>query len=212
MGLAITVGLLADYSQNDPEAAGWLREQLQIINQLLAAEGLPAFEEPERIDRAVLPRAGSLPYSFLHTLRRFAAHCKVNGQPPPPLPPGPINGDDPVVQEAGELFDFHLLVHSDAEGYYVPIDFRDVLFDSEERGLDGGMLGSSVALLRELLAVAPALQVSLIGDRLAPQERARLDKQLRAEADPFWRERLVWLTLFEAAHASIDHRTMIAFH
>ena len=57
-----------------------------------------------------------------------------------PVREGEDPSKDSLVEDA--RFDFHLLIHSDAEGFYVPVDFKEVLFD-EEQQLAGGMLGSS---------------------------------------------------------------------
>ncbi len=215
MGLSIGVGVLAQLTKEDAEGARWLHAQQAIIKALLEEHQLPAFEESaeREVPREARPAAGSFPYSFLHTLRRYAAHFKVEGAPPPPLQQGQSDPESTAIEEAGALFDFHLLVHSDAEGFYVPVDFDEVIFDSEELGLAGDMLGSSVRLLHELLAVAAPLQIALDGEQLAAGEAARLLQQseAEAEADPFWRERLVWLALFQAARASIDHQVMIVF-
>ena len=75
MGLAVCIGMLADLNENDEEGADWLREQLARANELLKAAGLPSHEEPEELrltdNRSTID---GLPYSFLHHLRRAAAH------------------------------------------------------------------------------------------------------------------------------------------
>jgi hypothetical protein len=212
MGLAISVGALADLTQHDPEGAGWLRQQFEIINKLLAQHKLARFDEPET---AVVPADEqpdeSFPYGFLHCLRRFAARCKEDKVAPPPLKPREAPERDRAIEEASSLFDFHLLVHSDSEGFYVPLDFEDVIFDNSNLGLAGGMLGSSVRLLGELIRVAPMLQITLSGDTLSAAEQQRIEQQANDEKDPFWRELLCWLTLFRAARASIKYKVAIAF-
>ena len=114
---------------------------------------------------------------------------------------------DSVVDDAGSMLDSHLLVHSDAEGYYVPIDFGDPIFDDE---LPGSMLGSSQALLRELVDVAPHIGIDLVDGRPTPECTARL--RAIVDSGPVWREQVVWDTLFEAATLSVAHRTLIVFH
>jgi hypothetical protein len=55
----------------------------------------------------------------------------------------------------------HLLCHSDAGGYYVPVDFGDPLFLPEEAEVRGaGMVGSSQGLLAELAGIASPLGIS----------------------------------------------------
>lgn len=212
MSLAITVGVLADLLQDDPEGAAWFQQQFEIVNRLLADNDLPPHAEPDAVVVSHAERSlGSFPYSFLHCLRRFAARCKIDGHAPPPLKAGDAPERDLAIEEASSLFDFHLLVHSDAEGFYVPIDFENVLVDADDLGLAGALLGSSIRLLRELIAVAPALQIALRGDTLPVEEQRRIEQQVAAEADPFWRERLCWLTLFHAAHASTRYGVAIVF-
>ena len=41
------------------------------------------------------------------------------------------------------MFDSHLLCHSDCEGFYLPIDFADVIVDAKNQmRIAGGLLGS----------------------------------------------------------------------
>ncbi|MGZ3424514.1 MAG: hypothetical protein ACXVEE_42030, partial [Polyangiales bacterium] len=115
--------------------------------------------------------------------------------------------EDRAVEDAGTTFDFHLLVHSDCEGYYVPVDFAEVVFDDE---LPGGMLGSSQRLMRELVEVAPALGITLENGTLSDAETRRINKI--AETDgPLYRELLAWIALYEAARISIRDRCTIVF-
>lgn len=208
MGLAVGVGVLADLIIHDPEGADWTRRSIASLNAALQRNGQPEHVEPERFAKPLfgLRRScTSFPYSFLHYLRRAFAHVR-EGRPVPDddqLRPE----HDSVVEDASTMFDSHLLCHSDAEGFYVPIDFGDPIFDDE---LPGAMLGSSQGLLRELIEVAPHIGVTLDDGRPTPACEA----ELRAIEDggPLWRERLVWYALFEAATLSLEHRTLIVFH
>lgn len=201
--------MLADYSANDEEGAEWFRRSLTELDEVLVANGLPTHHEPPSFEVPLfqLQRAcASFPYSFLHYLRRAFAHVREGLAVPEDDALRPEH--DRVVEDASTMFDSHLLCHSDAEGYYVPIDFPEPIF---EDALPGGMLGSSQALLRELVEVAPAL-----GLRLGPDAQPTLEceAELRAIADsgPLWRERLVWYALFEAATLSVRYGTLIVFH
>lgn len=40
----------------------------------------------------------------------------------------------------------HLIVHSDAQGYYLPIEFDEVLFPPSDLAIPGGMVGSAQRL------------------------------------------------------------------
>ncbi|KIG17747.1 hypothetical protein DB30_02780 [Enhygromyxa salina] len=208
MGLAIGVGVLADLIIHDAEGADWMRTSIEGVNQALEANELPQHDEPESFAtplHELCHGCTSFPYSFLHYLRRAYAHMR-EGQPVPDdneMRPE----HDSVIEDAAMMMDSHLLCHSDAEGHYVPIDFSDVIFDDE---LVGGMLGSSQALLRELIEVAPHIDVTLEGGRPTPACEAQL--RVIEDSGRLWRERLVWYTLFEAATISIEHRTLIVFH
>lgn len=208
MGLAVGVGVLADLIIHDSEGAEWTRRSLASLNVVLQRNGLPEHHEPERFDKPLFERmhsCTSFPYSFIHYLRRAFAHVR-EGLPVPDddeLRPE----HDSVVEDASTMFDSHLLCHSDCEGVYVPIEIGDPIFDDE---VPGTMLGSSQALLRELIEVAPHIGITLENDRPTPASEAALREA--SDGSAFWRERLVWYTLFEAATLSIEHNTLIVFH
>lgn len=210
MGLAISTGYLADMLVNDAEGAEWFKKNLALVNELLAANGLPAHDEPEEQGPVqTREHCGSFPYSFLHYLRRAFARVR-EGQAVTPVLPDEEPADDPAIDSVGAAFDAHLLCHSDAEGFYVPIDFNNVIFDVGDRGLPGGMLGSTQRLMAELLEVAPALGINVTGGRLSDAEAAQLAAE-NDEAAPLWHERLVWLALYENARVSIANRCLLVF-
>jgi hypothetical protein len=215
MGLAISVGTLADFLANDPEGAEWFEGDFEIVNQVLAAAGLPPHAEPRELpplgSRAALD---SLPYSFIHYLRRAYAHSVVTpGWKAEPVDDGFDPSEDPVIQAALDEAESHLICHSDAEGFYVPVDFDEVLFsesESEDEALTGGMLGSSYRLHDELVQVAPALGIALADGQLSDAEAARIAAV--AERDEgLYREYASWLLLYEMARLSIAHKTAIVF-
>lgn len=72
MGLALTVGILADLVKNDPEGAQWVREDLMRINHALQEAGLPPHHEPERIE---IWDAEGYGYSGLQALGEVADHA-----------------------------------------------------------------------------------------------------------------------------------------
>ncbi|WP_225724595.1 MULTISPECIES: hypothetical protein [unclassified Nocardia] len=208
MGLAIGTHELADLLDEYPEGVEEYRADLDAINLLLAGEGLPRHDEP-RVHGPVKPRGhmDSFPYSYLHYLRRAYAHAYRNpDRPLTPVADGKKPMDDPVVEMLEDLFESHLICHSDAEGYYVPIDFEEVLADED---LTGGMVGSSVALLRELIFVAPYLGIELQDGELTDATAAAVNET--PVDHPLERERIVWLALFENARVSVANGTMITF-
>lgn len=213
MGLAISVGTLADLQQEDPEGAQSLSGEFEVANALLKQAGLPAHTEPAALPELQSRAAiDSFPYSFLHYLRRAYAHAALDGQwRATPLPDGEEPGDDPVLDEAQDMFDSHLICHSDCEGFYFPIVFDDVIFGDDGHELAGGMLGSSYTLREELVTVAPALGIFLLGDELSDEEAERINERVNAE-DGLDRELVAWLAIYEACRLSIEHKTAIVFN
>jgi len=208
MGLAISTHFLADMLANDEEGAVWIRKNLELVNALLAENGLPAHTEPTTITTKARPHCGSFPYSFLHYLRRAFARVH-EGQEMTPIGDGDPT-DDPAIEEATVMMDTHLLCHSDAEGYYVPIEFDEVIFDVDDRGLPGGCLGSTQRLMAELVQTAPAIGIEVKNGQVSDAVVAAINAE--NEDAPYYRERLVWLTLFEAARVSIADKTLIVFN
>ena len=123
-------------------------------------------------------------YGGLHALRRVAAYLALKGELPPPVE-YPEYTEDPVYLEFNEMhYRFvrkplsagflglfrnpmpappfqHLMMHSDAEGFYIPQAFDLVVADwtqPERPGL-GMMIGSSPKLLEECEALAKSLRL-----------------------------------------------------
>lgn len=212
MGLSIEVGLLAALKGEGPDGAAWLRGQLDAVNALLAEHGLPRHDEPtvlpELVDRAPLD---GFPYSFVHYLRRVAAHALE--RPDSKAVPFPESADpteDAALQRQMFQTESHLIAHSDCEGFYVPIDFPEVLVDEQER-VAGAIVGSSMALLRELIALAPTLGIHLTNGVLADAEVDGITALLDSEG-PLWREKVAWLCFYEVARLSVEHGTAICFN
>ena len=175
MGLTLVVGILADLVAADPEAVADYKATFHRLNKVLRARGLPVHHEPEECEAWSCDMYG---YSGLHYLRRLAAHTDLRGTFPEP---GTRDAaDDPELQRYSQLFlaeatplapltrwfrkparrTFdHLMLHGDAEGFYVPLDFAEVLFPGEPAEIPGGMVGSSHRLLAECKRLATALEI-----------------------------------------------------
>lgn len=98
---------------------------------------------------------------------------------------------DSLVQEEGAMLSSHLIVHSDGQGYYVPIDFVDPVFGTTEQ-VYGGIIGSSQGLQRELLVCAAPLGIEIGADqRISESSLQRVWTVVRDEG-PFWRELYLW--------------------
>lgn len=224
MGLSISVGMFASLTPEDEEFIADVNGQLEIINKVLQAAGLPRHNEPFLMDEICsLEMYG---YSGLHYLRRIAVHLWKNGKVPEPGDEDSM--DDPLIAEydeanleidyasAGKALRFdHLLWHSDCEGYYVPVAFNDVLFgDTDQFGkLHGDMLGSSQMLMKEceLIAKHLGLPLSEIDEE---DEELWLGAETQGEGDGWKRygvESFTCKRLHKACEESIKHKRILTF-
>jgi hypothetical protein len=157
MGLNVIVGVTAEDWDEYTDAT---REDFAVIRRLLDRAGAGQWAEPELDEQDVL-EGDMWGYSGLHAVRRLAVYLARTGALPDPLGDARRAADDPLLKKAyaepsgkpAGPFD-HLIYHSDCEGYYVPVDFGQVIVDER---LPGGYLGSSVRLLAETRRIASAL-------------------------------------------------------
>jgi hypothetical protein len=212
MSLAISLGVLAT-DNIDPEWAESLRAAFRRVNRLLAAHGLPPHVEPERL--LALPYRGQLrgfPYSCLHYLRRAVAYARQAPEEFCPLSEGENAAEDARIDtELFVVINSHLICHSDCEGFYVPIDFDEPLYEDEETKIPGGILGSSQRALAETRLAAPLLGIPLKGMDLADEVANRIAEE-RDGAHPYWIERKVWLTMFESFRLSVENGCAVVFN
>ncbi len=181
MGLALAVGVLAELKEVDPEGFEFHAAALERLSRYMKSCNLPLHQEPEDCE---VWSGQMIGYSGLHDLRRIAAYLDAGA----PLP-APATGDsteDPRIAGYYDSVDGirpgllkrlfgpkdtcmrgfdHLIVHGDAEGYYLPTDFHEVLFPPADLEIPGGMVGSSTRLLAELDRIAAALAIP---DSLTP--------------------------------------------
>ena len=107
----------------------------------------------------------------------------------------------------------HLLLHSDAEGYYLPQDFDPVLFPPKDYQIPGGIIGSSVKLKEECERLAAALQLPL---ELDPEgEEVWEATESQGEGDLQWQrygiESFVCIRLYAACQRSLRNGAAIVF-
>jgi hypothetical protein len=206
MGLSISVGRLARFiaEGDDEEAVEYARDGIREINRVLAANGLPPHVEPEELppfhDRC---RASGLPYSWIHYLRRAVAYARRAPEEFVPPMSGDPTEDPRVDDELTIFFDSHIICHSDADGFYVPIDFPEPLY------YDGGILGSCQGAMRELIQTAPLLGITLVDGQLTDQMADAINAE---DGGPLYVERQVWLQLYELFRQSIEQRAAVWFH
>ena len=184
MGLTVAVGLYAQNLAVGEEDEEFLNEPFNQLSEVLTENGMLSHTEPRTIPNDEYFEAGMWGYNGMHALRRLAAHLSINGQLPQPAEYGAYS-DDPVYVEFNRTHerylesplskDFmglfrkklppppyqHLIMHSDAEGFYVPQSFNEVIVDwtqPQRPGL-GMMIGSSSKLLEECEALAKSLNL-----------------------------------------------------
>jgi hypothetical protein len=227
MGLSLEVGILADLNENDQEGAAHFREEFATLNRFLESEGLAPHLEPESCEVFSCAMWG---YSGLHYLRRVAAHLDLKKRLPRP-------GDqdcskDPVLVQYYEMVDNgstglltrlfgrqplrtfdHLIVHGDAEGFYLPEDLASVLVLSENYPIAGGMVGSSVRLRDECARLASALSLPLDIDLESDELLEAAESQ--GNGGQTWQrygiESFTCLRLYHAALHSIKEGAAIVF-
>ncbi len=218
MGLAVEVGLIAFEVEN-----GGVDEDLQAefdrLSDFLVANGLRPHNEPEICETISFGMHG---YADLHYLRRLAAHLDLNGSIPEPGGAGGAEpSEDPILQkyfdavagaEEGRSFD-HLMVHSDAEGFYVPQEFPKVLVDPTGEAVAGGFVGSSQRLKEECIRLAELLELPLDTN---PEEESVYDAtDDQGNGDAKWQkygvESFTLLRLYNAAKHSIETGAAIVF-
>jgi len=228
MGLALEVGFLADLLGNDEEGVQDIKEEMQKLNSYLSSIGQPLHIEPEDCPVYSTEMFG---YAGIHYLRRIAAHLDIRNTLPAP---GDEDADkDQVLEEYFALlhktsasfvsrlfnkkqlkrnFD-HLIFHSDAEGYYLPRDFSDVLFPPALFQIPGGMIGASQQLLTEMEKLAEALELPL--DLDPESEEVWLATDSQGEGDVKWKrygvESFTCLRLYRAAQHSLKYGAAINF-
>jgi len=211
-----------------------LREAFAAVNEVLRENNLPVHTEPQQLPKILSRSDTNLGYSYLHHLRRFYAHA-VHDPSRELQDTNPLK--DPVLIEETNKMPSHLLCHSDAEGFYLPIDFKHVI-ENDGSLIPGGFLGSSYRLLEELVFLAPKLDVELQGSSLSNTEVNKILHSFRPVVSNtntgWWRRilrrkqgstiearstkdpilvniKIAWLALFESARLSIDYKTAICF-
>jgi hypothetical protein len=192
-------------------------EEIARYDKALMSVGLqpvPVYEYIPGLSGDVAPAAG-FDYEALHFLRR-AYLLQVCGLPVAPI--DELGGD---YEQLLEMFEntaqqSHLVWHYDHAGAYLPVDFPTPL-SNDDLLENGGPLGSSHALLRELEVVAPALGIDPANPPAAPAPPSRpteLDQPAEPapyDPSPFARERHVWLGLHVATVRSLSQGSMIVF-
>jgi hypothetical protein len=224
LGLALCVGVPSEIRESDAEYVAYFEQQVEAINGVLESFGLPPHREPFDVEDERTFECEMIGYSGLHYLRRVAAHLALGRELPPPGDDGAAS--DPVLSDYYKIFDAsfargqatgmpfqHLIVHGDAEGYYLPVEFEDVILPDASLEIAGGMLGSSHALLRECRELARVLELP---EALSPEDDAVWQAaESQGEGVEKWErygvESYTCLALIKACEASVETGAAVVF-
>jgi hypothetical protein len=224
LGLALCVGVPSEIRESDPEYIEYFERQVEVINGVLESYELPPYREPFDVEDERTFECEMIGYSGLHHLRRVAAHLALGKDLPPPGDDD--SASDPVLRDYYKIFDAsfargqasgmpfqHLIVHGDAEGYYLPVEFEDVIIPDPSLEIAGGMLGSSHALLRECRELAGVLELpeDLAFEDEAVWEAADSQGEGEARWERYGVESYTCLALLRACEASVETGAAIVF-
>jgi hypothetical protein len=177
-------------------------EELSAYESALTGMGLPGVPVYGHVPgvNGEIRTAGSFDHDSLHFLRRAYLLHRTG------FPVTTVEDLGADYDRLLETFDAaaqhsHLIWHFDHAGAYLPIDFPCPLVN-EPLPEDGGPLGSSIGLLRELEDLAPYIGIDLL-DPPPPAPTYG--------GGVFARERFVWAVLYQAAQLSIRHGAMVVF-
>jgi hypothetical protein len=226
VGLSISVGLGTEVrEEGDDETLAYLEDQFEVINDLLESFGLPPHREPYELEADQTLSLDTFGYSGIYHLRRVAAHLALGQELPPPGDEGASS--DPVLADYYELYDAHLaegkaaamrfqhlIIHSDVEGFYLPIDFPEVIHADPSLEVSGDMIGSTQRLLAECLELAAALELP---DDLDPEsdeiwEAAESQGEGEAKWQRYGVESHTCLALIRACRASVETGAAVVFN
>ena len=224
LGLALCVGVPSEIREGDPEYVAYFEQQVGAINGVLESFGLPPHREPLDLEDERTFECDMIGFSGLHYLRRVAAHLALGRELPPPGDDGAAG--DPVLHDYHRIFDAsfgrgeatgmpyqHLIVHGDAEGYYLPVEFDDVIIPDASLEIAGGTLGSSHALLRECVELARVLELpeDLSLEDGAVWEAVDTQGEGAAKWERYGVESYTCLALIKACEASVETGAALVF-
>ena len=214
----------SEIRESDQEYVEYFEQQVEAINGVLESFGLTPHHEPFDVEDESTLECEMIGYSGLHYLRRVAAYLALGKELPPPGDDGAAS--DPVLSDYYRIFDAsfargqatgipfqHLIVHGDAEGYYLPVEFDDVILPDASLEIAGGMLGSSHALLRECRELAQMLE--LPADLSFEDDAVWQAVESQGEGESKWErygiESYTCLALMKACEASVATGAAVVF-
>jgi hypothetical protein len=213
MGVVLHVGWLDEMRQCDSEGYRDAKKSFAAINKALRKEGVSEYEEPEDTNGRdwyfkLAPSNG------LAFLQRLAAYCQDDEDDmewPTPGDPERMGNplEDEVVEDVYSLLEVmafpHLIMHNPTWGYWVPVDFEEVIFPAKRLGI-GNLLGSSIRLKRECEQLATILRLPL---DLDPDDKSVWDAiERRGKSRTRWKKYGVeshnLLALYRACQHSVE--------
>jgi hypothetical protein len=228
MALSVVVGVLADLRGSDPDAETFFRHRFADINNVLRLKQLAQHTEPLERGNSFPWRCTLAGYNDLHALRRVAV-ALLNGRMPAPEN-GRANADLMLREyysshlyrrpmSPGQMSPHHstpwafkhLLFHNDADGFYLPLPFKFVIAQTPEMKVPGELLGSSVRLRQECMALARHMELPLETDAGFVSEHRGQDTSSQSGWRRFPAAAYACLQLYRACEVSIQHRAAIAF-
>jgi hypothetical protein len=221
-----------DLKKNDEEGFVAHMDEFERINMFLRKIGFSEHKEPININGKDIFSCDMLGYSGLHYLRRIAAYIAQGKTMPEP---GDINSaKDPeldhyqeaVMVSGKSIFKFifgktkgqdlafqHLTQHSDCEGYYLPIDFEEVLYTPDKYQITGMAVGSSYQLYEECKELAGHLELPMDMDHESERVFDATVNQGNGSCkwEKYGVESYTCLALLRACEASIKFGAAIVF-
>lgn len=161
-------------------------------------------------------RQTEIQVDYFLQLQKLFAFVKVNEMEKTKLEEIDIRD---CMDEAMEMNQYHVLCHA-TEGYYLPLLFKGPPgFDTEGK-VKGGWIGSSIRLMNELMELVIPLNISLRpmegkmkrgGGFTVSQEWIDglydSTRNKTKEDELFYKEKLAWFAMYEAARWSIELNT-----
>lgn len=214
MSLEITVGLLYLLSNiGEYEGLNYYKDMFNDINKVLKRHNIDTYKEPINLKREEIFYF-QIKYSVVASLKKLAAYIALNEVLPSPNYQNK-NIIEQYMKEKKHKHSFdHLILHSDCDGFYVPVQFNEIVLLEPSLNIEGTIIGSSYKLIKECELIANFLGLPLDLDL----ESEEIDEIFESEnlGPERWKEYIVesfaCLVLYNAARRSICLGASVVFH